>query len=92
MAKPRVGGSYTYGGEEGFGQTARRADPTVPNEMAVVDGVNMAWLDMPPGTEVKVAGHDDDRDLILVEWVDGAGTTRITSVTEEQFEAFTKGA
>jgi hypothetical protein len=92
MAKPRVGGSYTYSGSEGFGQAARRADPSVPDEMSVVDGVNMAWLDMAPGTVVKVAGHDDDRDLVLLEWVDDAGTTRITSVTEDQFADFTKGA
>jgi hypothetical protein len=92
MAKPRVGGSYTYNGAEGLGQKARIEDPDVPDEMSVVDGVNMAWLDMKHGTAVKVAGHDDDRDLILLEWVDDAGTTRITSVTEDQFADFTKGA
>lgn len=92
MAKPRVGGTYTYSGSEGFGQAARRADPDQPDEMNVVDGVNMTWLDMPPGTTVKVVGHDDDRDLVLLEWTDGAGTTRVTSVTEDQFNDFSKGA
>ena len=92
MAKPRTGSHLTYNGSEGFGQAARRADPDQPDEMNVVDGVNMAWLDMPPGTEVKVVGHDDDRDLTLLEWVDDAGTTRITSVTEDQMSDFTKGA
>jgi hypothetical protein len=93
MAKPRVGSSYTYGGAESLGQAARIADPDIDHtKPAVVDGVNMAWLDMPSGTPVKVCGHDDDRDLVLVEWTDSAGSSRITSITPEQFESdFQKG-
>lgn len=43
-----------------------------------------AALDMPPGQLVTVAGHDDDRDLILVEWSDG-DTPRVTSIEPATF-------
>jgi hypothetical protein len=37
-------------------------------------------LDMASGTLVTLLGYDDDSVWPMVEWVDGAGTTRITTI------------
>jgi hypothetical protein len=88
MVKPKVGSKATLTGDDGLGQAARKADPGVSDEMR--DG--MEELDMPAGTVVEVIGIDDDRDVVLLEWVDGSGNDRITSVTEDDFAArFKKG-
>lgn len=88
MAKPKVGTKATLTGDDGLGQAARKADPGVSDDMR--DG--MADLDMSPDTEVTVIGIDDDRDVVLLEWVDGSGTDRITSIAEEDFASrFKKG-
>lgn len=52
----------------------------------------MHALDLHPGTEVTVAGHDADRDLVLVEWTDAQGDPRITSVEPADFHAHFPGA
>ena len=44
-----------------------------------------AALDMHPGMPVTVAGHDDDRDLVLVNWVDGQDNPRTTSIDPRVF-------
>lgn len=81
MSKPRTGAKYSYDGEKGLG--AQHAPRDLSSEMHD--------LDLHPGTEVKVCGYDDDRDLVLVEWVDMQGTMRITSVEPTRLEAdFTK--
>jgi hypothetical protein len=81
-AKPRTGSKYTYDAPGGLG--AQVADNQHPE---------MADLDLHPGTEVKVCGYDDERDLVLVEWVDRQGNPRITSVEPDHFsDAFSKGA
>lgn len=76
MAKPKTGDSYRLAADAGLGAAARDADPDqagpLPTEQAV--------LDLQPGTTVVVAGHDPDRDLVLVEWTDGQGNPRITSI------------
>jgi hypothetical protein len=79
MAKPKKGDGYRLTGEDGLGQAARIADPDVPEAQNLMRS-DMAELDMPPGTRVAVAGHDDERGLVLVEWEDRQGTARITSV------------
>lgn len=45
-----------------------------------------AALDMHPDTLVTVCGHDDDRDLVLVEWTDSQGNPRITSIAPDVFD------
>lgn len=51
----------------------------------------MRDLDMPPGTVVTVVGHDDERDLVLVEWTDLSGNGRVTSIEPAVFaENFTE--
>ena len=87
MAAPKTGTTYTYSGDDGLGACARVADPDISDELPS----DMAALDMAPGTEVTVDGYDKDRDLVLVGWVDGAGTPRVTSVDPAEFAAqFTK--
>lgn len=44
-------------------------------------------LDMPPDTQVVVAGVDEERGLVLVGWTDRFGTPRTTSVTPSTFDA-----
>jgi hypothetical protein len=76
VSKPRTGSRYAYGGDKGLG--AAHADRDLPSEMHD--------LDLHSGTEVKVHGYDDDRDLVLVEWTDLAGNPRITSVEPDVFD------
>lgn len=83
MGKPRTGARFTYDAPDGLG--AQAAGGGLSGEMTE--------LDLHPGTEVKVAGYDDERDLVLVEWTDRAGNPRITSVEPAHFaDYFTKGA
>lgn len=70
-------GRYIFNGDTGFGAAA--AEDRLHPEMAE--------LDLAPGTSVTVAGMDEDRNLVLVEWTDRAGTARITSVEPDQFAA-----
>jgi hypothetical protein len=45
-----------------------------------------------PTRPSTVVGHDEDRDLILVEWTDLQGNPRITSVEPDTLaERFKKG-
>lgn len=104
-SRPRTGSKYTFDAPAALGELhmpddrrQRRADavnPDVEDDDPDIAEVRRAHArqDMQPGTEVKVCGHDDDRDLILVEWTDSEGTPRITSVEPGQFnDHFTKGA
>lgn len=82
MSKPRTGARFTYDAPDGLAaQVAERLSD------------DMRELDLHPGTEVKVAGYDDERDLVLIEWTDRQGNPRITSVEPDHFEQhFTRGA
>lgn len=51
-------------------------------------GRTMHDLDLHHGTEVTHAGHDDERDLVLVEWTDQHGDHRVTSLTPAVFAEF----
>lgn len=82
----KVGQKATFKGKEGLGQAARTADPDVPQSDNPLRS-DMAEIDLKPGTAVQVIGHDDDRDLVLLQWEDGQGNPRITSVTEDDFRA-----
>lgn len=48
-------------------------------------GRSMADLDMPHDTEVELVGHDDDRNLEIVEWTDRHGDPRRTSIEPDVF-------
>lgn len=74
MSKPRTGSRHTFDAPAGLAEQAR---PDLSQDMRD--------LDLVPGTEVKVLGHDDDRGLVLLEWTDGQGNPRITSVEPDQF-------
>ena len=54
--------SYRYKADAGLAARARVADPDVSDDLPA----EMRDLDMAPGTEVEVAGHDEERDLVLV--------------------------
>lgn len=90
MAIPNQGAVYRHTGQHGLGQRARIADPDIATELNTLAS-EMAELDMPADTTVTVIGHDDDRDLVLVEWTDRTGTVRITSLTVADLaESFTE--
>jgi hypothetical protein len=72
--KPRTGSRFTFDAPGPLG--AMHADN---------QSDDMAELDLHPGTEVKVVGHDDERDLVLLEWTDRQGNARITSVEPSRF-------
>jgi hypothetical protein len=76
MAKPAAGDTYRHDARAGLGV---RAAGSLSGEMAD--------LDMTPGVLVTVVGYDDDRGLVLVEWTDGQGNPRITSVDPDDFDA-----
>src|SRR5690242_5710850 len=69
MAKPTAGKTYRHAADDGLGVRAAGA----------LSG-EMAELDLTPEVRVTVVGYDDDRGLVLVEWPDGQGNPRITSV------------
>ena len=73
--RPTVGSTYRYAADIGLG--AAHADGDLHPDMHA--------LDLPPDEEVTVAGHDDDRDLVLLAWTDRAGTPRVTSVDPDLF-------
>lgn len=87
MAKPKTGDAYRHAADTGLGADARDADADLVGALPT----EMAELDLHPGVEVTVEGYDDDRDLVLVSWTDGAGNPRITSVEPADFaERFEK--
>jgi hypothetical protein len=86
MATLNEGDRFRFAGADGLGQAARIADPDVPEAQNLMRS-DMAELDMPAGCEVEVVGHDEDRDLVLVQWMDGQGNPRITSVPELELAA-----
>lgn len=73
-ARPRKGARHAYGARQALG--ARNAENQHPD---------MVQLDLSPGTDVKVIGHDDERDLVLIEWTDQLGNPRITSIEPAEF-------
>ena len=75
--------SYRYKADAGLAARARVADPDVSDDLPA----EMRDLDMEPGTEVEVAGHDEERDLVLVNWTDANGTPRTTSLPPDTFAA-----
>lgn len=83
MAKPKVGATYRHAAEQGLAARARVADPAVSDDLSS----EMADLDLHPDTTVVVAGYDDDRGLVLLEWTDRQGNPRITSVDPDDFAA-----
>jgi hypothetical protein len=81
MANPKAGSRHVYQHMVGLGELH---NPDISAEMAD--------LDLKPGTPVKVVGHDEDRNLVLLEWTDAQGNPRITSVEPDVFTAhFEKG-
>jgi hypothetical protein len=72
--KPRTGSRFTFDAPDALGAMHAESQSR-----------EMAELDLHPGTEVKVVGHDDDRDLVLVEWTDAQGNSRTTSVEPDVF-------
>lgn len=80
-SKPKAGSKHVFDAPDALG--AMHAESQARD---------MAELDLHPGTEVKVVGHDDERDLVLVEWTDAQGNPRTTSVEPAQFtDHFTSG-
>jgi hypothetical protein len=75
MPVPDIGVAYRYVAESGL--AARHVDGELSAEMHA--------LDLHPDTVVAVAGWDDDRGLVLVEWTDAHGTPRVTSVEPAVF-------
>jgi hypothetical protein len=51
-----------------------------PQHPAQDGELTMADLDMPHGTLVELHGHDEDRGLVQVDWVDKFGNDRRTSI------------
>jgi hypothetical protein len=82
MNTPKNGARYTYAGGEGLGH------------MHAENGLSadMHELDLADGTQVEVAAWDDERSLVVIEWADRQGNTRMTSVEPSVFaEHFKKG-
>lgn len=73
--------THRYKADVGLAARARVDDPDVSDDLPA----EMHELDMAPGTEVTVSGHDLERELVLLNWTDRNGTPRTTSVTAEVF-------
>jgi hypothetical protein len=81
MAVPKTGTTLRFTADTGLAAKARRDDPDVSDDLPA----EMVDLDLHPDTTVTVIGHDEDRDLVLVEWTDLQGNPRITSVERDDF-------
>lgn len=86
MAQRKVnpGDAYVFDGPAGLAETLTGQRPRTDEQ-----GLDMSYLDMPPGTKVVVrelvaaetkGAHSDDEDAWVVEWVDRSGNPRATSV------------
>jgi hypothetical protein len=84
MSDPIVGSRYRYNHTEGLGQQHTDQDLSTV-EHPSTPGLTMADLDLEPGTVVVVDEHDQERDLVLVGWVDRAGNPRVTSIDPAVF-------
>jgi hypothetical protein len=88
MAVPKTGTTLRFTADTGLAAKARRDDPDVSDDLPA----EMADLDLHPDTTATVVGHDEDRNLILIEWTDLQGNPRITSVEPDTLaERFKKG-
>ena len=76
----QVGKTFTYIHDEGLGFGAHHAGGELTAEMRE--------LDLPAGTEVTLLAFDADSHDPLIEWVDGNGYTRITTVNPNFFNAY----
>lgn len=72
---------YAYGHPDGlgFGEKAR-ADSGFGELSA-----EMTELDLKDGQEVELVGLDEDSDWPIIEWTDGVGINRRTTVDPETF-------
>ena len=75
--RPKTGAVYVFGADQALG--AQHLDDPADQPR------DMRELDLQPGTEVTALGFDGGRGLALIEWVDKAGTPRITSVEPDHF-------
>lgn len=83
---PEIGDAYTYAPEHGSGfGHAHKGDAL---------SAEMQELDMKPDTSVSVLDIDaESGGRVHVEWTDGKGLPRITSIDPDEFRAdFRKGA
>jgi hypothetical protein len=78
---PDIGARYRYAASTGLAAQARLADPDVPDDLPA----EMHELDLHGQTQVTVADVDEDRDLVIVEWVDRSGNQRRTSIDQDVF-------
>lgn len=77
MASPGDKFIYTHPEEAGFGEAAR-------GEVLTAE---MTELDLKHGQEVTFLEYDADSDWPLIEWVDGVGIDRITTIEPAVFDA-----
>jgi hypothetical protein len=76
---PEMGDKFTYSHESGagFGEAALGQPLTA----------EMSELDMQDGTEVTYLQNDEESAWPIVEWTDGVGINRITTIDPALFEA-----
>ena len=74
-----IGAKYAYGHPDGlgYGEMARGEPLTA----------EMTELDLKDGQEVTLLDYDADSDWPIIEWVDGTGINRITTVDPALFDA-----
>jgi hypothetical protein len=62
--------------------------PANPGDKFIYDPSHgMHELDLVPGTEVTFLEYDADSEWPLVEWVDGVGIDRITTIEPDAFSS-----
>jgi hypothetical protein len=77
MAVPGDKFIYSHPSGAGFGEAARGEPLTA----------EMTELDLKDGQEVTFMDYDADSDWPMIEWVDGVGIDRITTVDPAVFDA-----
>lgn len=77
MAIPGDKFVYSHPTGAGFGEAARGEPLTA----------EMTELDLKDGQEVQFMGNDADSDWPIIQWVDGVGINRITTIDPVMYES-----
>jgi hypothetical protein len=80
----KAGGTYTYEHPTGAGFGEHHKMQSGFGEMTA----EMTELDLKSGSEVTLLGTDEDSGWPIVEWTDGNGINRITTVDQATFDEF----
>lgn len=82
LAQREIGGIYVYGHPTGLGYGDHHKQQAGFGEQTA----EMMELDLGEGTEVEYIANDEDSGWPIVQWKDGNGINRITTIDPDSFD------